>query len=170
MTTPSRPPYVSVIGAGDASREVESLAEAVGRGLAERGAVVVCGGLGGVMAAACRGAKSAGGTTIGILPGSDPAAANPWVDVPIPTGLGYARNTVVIKTGDAIIAVSGAFGTLSEIGHALADGKTVVGLRTWELSRGGDVDRSILRAESAEDAVEKALAAARRGREGTAGN
>ena len=170
MKTEDRPLFVSVIGAGDASPESEALAEAVGRGLAERGAVLVCGGLGGVMAAACRGAKSAGGTTIGILPGSDSDAANPWVDIPIPTGLGYARNTVVIKTGDAVIAVSGAFGTLSEIGHALADGKTVVGLHTWELSRTGDVDRSIVRVESAEDAVEKALAAARRSREGPAGN
>ena len=161
-----RPIFVSVIGAGDASSEAEALAEEVGRGLAERGAVLVCGGLGGVMAAACRGAKSAGGTTIGILPGSDPGAANPWVDIPIPTGLGYARNTIVVKTGTAVVAVCGAFGTLSEIGHALADGKTVVGLRTWELSREGGVDRSVVRAESAEDAVEKALAAARGARQG----
>ena len=162
MVTPGEQrPLVSVIGADDASPEAEVLAEAVGRGLAERGAVVVCGGLGGVMAAACRGAKSAGGMTVGSLPGSDAGAANPWVDVPIPTGLGYARNTIVVKAGAAVIAVCGAFGTLSEIGHALADGKTVIGLDTWELSRRGGVDRSIVRAESAEDAVEKALAAAR---------
>ena len=161
MKTPGRPLVVSVIGASNASPEAEALAEAVGRGLAKRGAVLVCGGLGGVMAAACRGAKSAGGTTIGILPGSDAGGANPWVDIPIPTGLGYARNTVVIKTGAAVIAVCGAYGTLSEIGHALADGKTVIGLKTWELSRDGNIDGSIVRAESAEDAVEKALAAAR---------
>ena len=161
MRTDNRPLFVAVIGASDASLEAEVLAEAVGRGLAERGAVLVCGGLGGVMTAACRGAKSAGGTTIGILPGSDPAAANPWVDIPIPTGLGYARNTVVVKTGSAVIAVCGAYGTLSEIGHALADGKTVIGLKTWELAREGDADTSIVRAESAEDAVEKAMAAAR---------
>jgi len=161
VTHAGRPVFISVIGASDASPEAVALAEAVGRGLAERGAVVVCGGLGGVMAAACRGAKSAGGTTIGILPGVDADGANPWVDIPIPTGLEYARNTIVVKTGNAVIAVCGAFGTLSEIGHALADGKTVVGLRTWELSRDGGVDRSIVRADSAEDAVEKALAAAR---------
>ena len=161
MKNHRRPLVVSVIGASNASPEAEALAEAVGRGLAERGAVLVCGGLGGVMAAACRGAKSAGGTTIGILPGSDAGTANPWVDIPIPTGLGYARNTVVVNPGAAVIAVCGAYGTLSEIGHALADGKTVIGLKTWELSRDGNVDRNIVRAESAEDAVEKALAAAR---------
>lgn len=161
-----QPIFISVIGASDASTEAEALAEEVGRGLAKSGAVLACGGLGGVMAAACRGAKSAGGTTIGILPGSDPGAANPWVDIPIPTGLGYARNTIVVKTGAAVIAVCGAFGTLSEIGHALADGKTVVGLGTWELSREGGVDRSVVRADSAEDAVEKALAAAQGARQG----
>ncbi len=161
-----RPIFISVIGASDASAEAEALAEEVGRGLAKRGAVLACGGLGGVMAAACRGAKSAGGTTIGILPGSDPGAANPWVDIPIPTGLGYARNTIVVKTGAAVIAVCGAFGTLSEIGHALADGKTVIGLGTWELSREEGVDRTVVRADIAEDAVEKALAAARGARPG----
>jgi len=157
-----RPWFISVIGASAPSPEEETLAEAVGRRLAEQGAVLVCGGLGGVMAAACRGARSAGGTTIGILPGDDPAAANPWVDIPIPTGLGYARNTIVVKTGAAVIAVCGAFGTLSEIAHALANGKTVVGLRTWELSRDGRADESIVRAENAEEAVDLALEAARR--------
>ncbi len=110
MKNPPRPLVISVIGASDASPEAEALAEAVGRGLAERGAVLVCGGLGGVMAAACRGAKSADGTTIGILPGSDPGGANPWVDIPIPTGLGYARDTIVVNPGAAVIAVCGAYG------------------------------------------------------------
>ena len=153
---------VSVIGAGAANGETIALAERVGRELAERGAVVVCGGLGGVMEAVCRGAKSAGGATIGILPGNDPSDANRWVDFPICTGMGYARNVIVVKSGRAVIAVDGAFGTLSEIGHALGDGIPVVGLETWVLARSGRVDRSIIVADSPVDAVDKALAAAAR--------
>jgi uncharacterized protein (TIGR00725 family) len=151
---------ISVIGAGAAKRETIGLAEQVGRELAERGAVVVCGGLGGVMEAVCRGAKSAGGTTIGILPGNDPADANRWVDFPICTGLGYARNVIVVKSGRAVIAIDGAFGTLSELGHALGDGIPVVGLETWVLARNDRVDPSIIVADSPVDAVDKALAAA----------
>ena len=112
------------------------------------------------MEAVCRGVKSAGGTTIGILPGNDPAAANQWVDIPICTGLGYARNVIVVKTGRAVIAVGGAYGTLSEIGHALGDGIPVIGLRTWTLGRNGEEDRSIVPADGPIDAVEKALIAA----------
>jgi hypothetical protein len=153
--------FISVIGAGDTASDRDcKMAEEVGRLLAERGAAVVCGGLNGVMAAACRGAKSRGGLTIGLLPGADPSAANEWVDIPVPTGLGYARNSIVVKAGEAVIAVSGAFGTLSEIGHALADGKTVVGLETWELSRRGLLDGHIVRAESPADAVTRAINAA----------
>ena len=136
------------------------MAEQVGRALAERNAIVVCGGLGGVMASACRGAKSAGGTTIGILPGSDPGEANEWVDIPICTGLGYARNVVVVKSGRAVISVGGAYGTLSEIAHALSYDIPVIGLDTWGLYREGAEDRGIIRAEHAVDAVDKALAAA----------
>ncbi len=153
---------ISVIGAGSPTAEIAGLAEQVGAELAKRGASLVCGGLGGVMEAACRGAKSFGGTTIGILPGDDPGEANDWVDVPISTGLGHARNVVVVKTGRAVIAVGGAFGTLSEIGHALADGKTVVGLQTWDLGREGENDSSIVRATDAADAVDRALDAVRR--------
>ena len=113
------------------------------------------------MEAACRGAKSAGGTTIGIIPGSDPGAANPWVDVPICTGLSYARNVIIVKTGRAAIAVGGAYGTLSEIGHALAEGIPVIGLRTWQIAPdGGNVDRSIIVARDASDAVRRAIEAA----------
>ena len=151
---------ISVIGAGKASPEVASLAEAVGVELATRGATVVCGGLGGVMEAVCRGAKSAGGATIGILPGNSPEEANAWIDVPICTGMGYARNVVVVKTGRAVIAVGGAFGTLSEIGHALGDGIPVVGLKTWAMSRNGAADTSIQVASDPVDAVDKALKAA----------
>jgi uncharacterized protein (TIGR00725 family) len=108
-------------------------AERVGEGLARRGAVVVCGGLGGVMEAACRGAKGAGGTTVGILPGLDRASANPFVDVAVPTGLGEARNALVVRAADVLIAVGGAYGTLSEIALALKTGKRVVGLGSWEI-------------------------------------
>ena len=106
--------------------------------------------------------KSGGGTTIGILPGSDPTDANQWVDFPICTGLSYARNVIVVKTGAAVIAVGGAYGTLSEIGHALAEGIPVVGLKTWEIAREGAVDTSIILATNPLDAVEKAMKAADR--------
>jgi uncharacterized protein (TIGR00725 family) len=126
------------------------VAEAVGRELASRGCVVVCGGLGGVMEAACRGAKQAGGTTVGILPGSDRRAANRWVDVALATGLGEARNALVVRAADALVAVGGGFGTLSEIALALKAGKRVVGLDTWRVE-------AIVTASSAEEAVEGAL-------------
>jgi uncharacterized protein (TIGR00725 family) len=105
----------------------------VGRELAARGAVVVCGGLGGVMEAACRGAKEAGGRTVGILPGTDRAAANAFVDVAIASGLGEARNALVVRAADALIAVGGGYGTLSEIALALKAGKRVVGLDSWDI-------------------------------------
>jgi uncharacterized protein (TIGR00725 family) len=108
-------------------------AESVGRELGARGAVVVCGGLGGAMEAACRGAKDAGGTTVGLLPGLDRRDANPYVDVAVPTGLGEARNALVVRAADALVAVGGGYGTLSEIGLALRAGKRVVGLGTWEI-------------------------------------
>ncbi|MSQ08098.1 MAG: TIGR00725 family protein [Dehalococcoidia bacterium] len=159
-----RPVFISVIGTGDTATDRDRMfAEEVGRLLAERGAIVVCGGLNGVMEAACKGAKSAGGLTVGLLPGTEPADANPWVDIPIPTGLGYARNSIVVKAGQAVIAIGGAFGTLSEIGHAIADGKTVVGIETWELARKGNPDSHIVRASGPADAVEKALQAVKNG-------
>jgi uncharacterized protein (TIGR00725 family) len=105
----------------------------VGRELASAGAVVVCGGLGGVMEAACRGAREAGGQTVGILPGTDRAAANAFVDIAIPTGLGEARNALVVRAADALIAVGGGYGTLSEIALALKAGKRVVGLDSWDI-------------------------------------
>ncbi|MCH9039679.1 MAG: TIGR00725 family protein [Chloroflexi bacterium] len=151
---------ISVIGEGNARPDIAELAERVGAELARRGVSVVCGGLGGVMEAACRGAKSAGGTTIGILPGNDPNDGNQWVDIPILTGMGYARNVIVVKTGMAAIAVGGAFGTLSEIGHALGDGIPVIGLQTWGLSRNGETDKTIVMASSPADAVDKAIEAA----------
>ena len=113
------------------------------------------------MEAVCRGAKAEGGTTIGILPGNDLAAANPWVDIPICTTMGYARNVIVVNTGRAVIAIDGAYGTMSEIAHALGDGLPVIGLDTWTFSQNGQVDNCIIRAADPVDAVEKALAAAR---------
>jgi uncharacterized protein (TIGR00725 family) len=119
-----------VVGSGEGDSPA---AEAVGRELAARGAVVVCGGLGGVMKAACRGAREGGGRTVGILPGTDRAAANEFVDVAIPTGLGEARNALVVRAADALIALGGGYGTLSEIALALKAGKRVVALDSWEI-------------------------------------
>ena len=152
---------ISVIGASEPSPRVEALAESVGAELARRGMTVVCGGLGGIMAAVCRGAKSEGGATVGILPGDSPADANPWVDIPVCTGLAYARNVIVVKSGRAVIAVGGAYGTLSEIGHALGEGIPVVALETWELARDGTPDGSMIPADGPADAVDKAVRAAR---------
>jgi uncharacterized protein (TIGR00725 family) len=143
-------PYVAVVGPGEASREQVETAEWIGRGLAERGAVLVCGGLGGVMAAACRGAASTGGLTVGILPGLDRADANAWVRVAIATGLGELRNGLVVRAADAVIAIGGAYGTLSEVALALKSGVPVVGLDTWAID-------GIERVELAEDALDRAL-------------
>ncbi len=154
---------ISVIGSSNpATGEHVELAEGVGRELALRDCKVVCGGLSGIMEAVCRGAKSEGGTTIGILPGRAAAEANSYVDIPIVTSMGYSRNVIVVHTGEAVIAVGGAFGTLSEIGHALSDGIPVVGLKTWHLTTNGDgvdINGSIIQADNPADAVEKALAA-----------
>jgi uncharacterized protein (TIGR00725 family) len=143
-------PYVAVVGPGNASEEQERLAEAVGRQLAERGAVVVCGGLGGVMAAACRGAEAAGGISVGILPGNDRAAANRWATVAIPTGLGELRNGLVVRAADALVAVGGGHGTLSEIALALRTGVRVIGLASWDIS-------GVQTVEDAQQAVKLAL-------------
>lgn len=152
---------IAVIGGSTATAEEEASAEAVGRALAAAGAVLVCGGRGGVMAAACRGAKSAGGLTIGILPGSTADEANPFVDVAIVTGMGEARNAIVARTARAVIAVGGGYGTLSEIAYALHFGVPVVGLSTWEVAREGQPPAPIHRADSPEEAVALALRLAR---------
>jgi uncharacterized protein (TIGR00725 family) len=152
---------ISVIGDSSCSPEEARLAEVVGELLASKGITLICGGLGGVMEAACRGAKSAGGVTVGILPGQDPRTANPWVDIPIVTGIGEARNVTVAKSAQAIIAVGGRYGTLSEIAFALKSGIPVVGLNTWSLSRNGQEDDSIIRVQTAEEAVEKAVSLAK---------
>lgn len=127
--------HISVIGGGQCSAAEYSYAEEVGRLLALRGAVLVCGGLAGVMEGAARGAKEAGGVTIGILPGHDRTPANPYLDHVITTGLGHARNLVVVSSGDAVIAVGGSYGTLSEVGLAAKIGRPVVLLGGWRLQR-----------------------------------
>lgn len=128
--------HFGVVGAGsaEAGAEARLAAQEVGRLVARAGGVVICGGLGGVMEAACRGAKEAGGTTVGLLPGTDRSEANRWVDVAIATGLGEARNVLVVRASDVIVAVGGGYGTLSEIGFALKTGTLVVGLGTWEVA------------------------------------
>jgi uncharacterized protein (TIGR00725 family) len=125
--------YVAVVGPGDASPQELQAAEDVGAGLAARGAVVVTGGLGGVMEAACRGARSRRGRTVGILPGEDRTAANGWVEIAIATGLGELRNGLVVRAADGLVAVGGGHGTLSEVALALKLGRPVVGLGTWEV-------------------------------------
>ena len=152
---------IAVIGGGQCSTKEAVLAEAVGRELAKREVILVCGGLGGVMEAACRGATIESGLTIGILPGDDPATSNPYVQIPVATGIGYARNIAVVKSAQAVIAIDGDYGTLSEIGYALKADIPVIGLNTWSLSRNGQEDKSIIEAEDAVDAVEKAVSLAR---------
>ena len=123
--------------------------------------IVVYGGLGGVMEAVCKGSKSFGDTTVGILPDNNPEDANEWVGIPICTWTGYSRNASVVKSGRSVIAVSGAYGTLSEIGHALSDGISVIGLCTWSISRNQEKDSSIVIADNPINAVDKALKARR---------
>jgi hypothetical protein len=159
-------PIIAVIGPGSCEQDAADLARAVGAEIARRGAVLVCGGRGGVMEAACQGARSQGGLTVGILPGSNRAQANPYVDIPIVTGLGEARNAVVVLTADAVIAIGGGYGTLSEIGLALRAERRVIGLGTWELAQQGRPAAAIIPAFDPEEAVELALLPAEPGKGG----
>lgn len=153
--------HVAVSGGGDAGDAACRLAEDVGRELARRGAIVVTGGLGGAMEAACRGAKAEGGTTVGILPSGDRADANDWVDVAVPTGLGEGRNALVARAADALVAIAGEFGTLSEIALALKLGRPVIGLDTWQLACDGRPVEAIVVAATPAEAAERAVALAR---------
>jgi uncharacterized protein (TIGR00725 family) len=150
------PVYVAVVGAGDASEEIAQAAEEVGRELARGGAVIVCGGLGGVMAAACRGAREVGGSTVGILPGTERSSANEWVQIAIASGLGELRNGLVVRAADVVVAIGGAYGTLSEIALALKTEVPVIGLHTWSID-------GLAVADDAREAAARALAVARRG-------
>jgi hypothetical protein len=144
---------VGVIGGGRCTKAVAQLAEEVGAAIARRGAWLLCGGLGGVMEAACRGAKQAGGFTIGVIPGSDRGDANAFVDLPIVTGMSHARNLIIVHTADVLIAVDGSYGTLSEIAFALHFAKPVIALHSWE------VVPKLIRAETPTQAVELAFQA-----------
>lgn len=147
-----KPKYISVIGGGRCGPTEYALAEDVGRLVAQEGATLVCGGLGGVMEAAARGAKEAGGATIGILPGHDRTNANPYLDQALTTGMGHARNLAVVSSGDAVIAVGGGYGTLSEIGLAAKIGRPVVILGGWRLQN-EEYSHGVWYAASAQEAM-----------------
>lgn len=142
---------ISVIGAGTCSEDTAEQAFNVGKHVALNRAVLICGGLGGVMEHAARGAKMHGGQTVGILPGFEISDASPYIDIAVPTGISHARNVLVVRSGMACIAVEGSYGTLSEIAIALKLGKPVIGLNTW------DVSPDIIIAETPEEAVTKAI-------------
>src|SRR3990172_4457399 len=151
---------IAVIGGEEAPAEALAQAEAMGREIARRGCTLICGGRGGVMEAACRGAREAGGHTIGVLPGTDRSEANPYVELAIVSGVGRARNLIVALSADAVIAIDGGYGTLSEIGFALQYGRPVVGLSTWSLAQAGVEDTRIVRCDDPAEAVATAVAAA----------
>jgi uncharacterized protein (TIGR00725 family) len=155
----NRPVFIGVIGGSEVAPEIAGLAEEVGREIARRGAALVCGGLTGVMEAACKGASEAGGLTVGILPGESRQAANPYVKIPVVTGIGYARNVAVVKSSQAVIAIDGSYGTLTEIGHALQSGIPVIGLGTWSIAIDGKTDKNIIIAKNPKEAVDLAMKA-----------
>ena len=152
------PLRIAVCGTSEPIGEQAALAHAVGAGLARHGAVVLCGGLGGVMEAVCRGAQRAGGLTIGILPGRDARTANAYVTLPIATGMGEARNVILINSADAVIAIGGGWGTLSEIAFAQRAGLAVFGLDTWATANDAPLVETV---QTADEAVARAVAAAR---------
>ncbi len=147
---------IGVIGAGECSAKDYKIAYEVGKEIANAGAVLVCGGLGGIMEGTCKGAKENKGVTVGILPGDSKKDANPYVDISIVTSLSHARNNLVVRSSDVIIAIKGGYGTLSEIAIALKIGKKVIGIDTW------DVSEEIIQATDAKDAVRKVLAVAKK--------
>jgi uncharacterized protein (TIGR00725 family) len=149
--------HIGVVGPHTTTEEQYQRGLEVGHGIAKAGAVLFCGGLDGMMRAAAQGAKSAGGQTVGILPGIDKFAANEFIDIAIPTDLGTYRNALLVRSCDAVIAIHGEYGTLSEIAFALRLGIPVVGLNTWELSQKGTIDPGIHIAQSPEEAVTQAI-------------
>ncbi len=141
-------PFIGIIGAGMADESLMKIAETCGSLIAKRGAVLLCGGLGGVMEAAAKGASLAGGITVGILPGDSRESANPYIDIPVATGFGEGRNMIIVRSADGFIAIGGEYGTLSEIAFALKAGKPVIGINTWDI-------KGVIRASTAQEAVEK---------------
>jgi hypothetical protein len=152
---------IGVIGGQAANEDAARLAYEVGREIGARGLLLVCGGRDGVMREACRGARDAGGLTLAILPGDDLSDANEFIDIPIVTGLGFARNTIIARTCNALIAVHGSYGTLSEIAFALIAGTPVVALGSWTLADGSGGVPPIERATTPAEAVARAVARAR---------
>ncbi|NJM06204.1 TIGR00725 family protein [Candidatus Gracilibacteria bacterium] len=148
---------IAVCGSAAENARLNALAEEVGRRIALAGVTLVCGGRGGVMTAACRGAMQAGGLTVGILPGDEPRAANPFVQVAIATGAGHARNVMIVQSAAAVIAIGGEYGTLSEIAIARKCGRRVIGLESWELGNEADGIPRILPAHTPAEAVALAL-------------
>jgi uncharacterized protein (TIGR00725 family) len=149
---------IGVIGGSNVDRSLYQMAEEVGRRIAQSGARLICGGLGGVMEAACKGAAAEGGLTIGLLPGDERREANPHVNVPVATGLGIARNLIIVRSSDVLIAIAGGYGTLNEIGAALNLSKHVVALKTWDVEAAGRVDPALFHVvQTPEEAVRTAL-------------
>lgn len=141
---------IGIIGGSRASEEIAALAYEVGSEIARRGAILVCGGLGGVMEWAAKGARDVGGFTVGILPGPKTGSANPYIDLPIATNMGHSRNMIIVHTAEVLIAIDGQYGTLSEIAIALAEGKPVIGLKTWDIP-------GVINVFDAKTAVDKAF-------------
>lgn len=151
------PPYVAVCGGSVFEEEPAANAREIGAALAREGAIVMCGGGGGVMEAVCEGARSEGGMTIAFLPGEDRKQANEFVDIALPTGMGEMRNMLLVRASDVVIAISGEFGTLSEVAYALRLGIPVVGLDTWELRKRGETSEAITNVTSPDEAVRAAI-------------
>ena len=145
---------VAVCGESDPQTSLADLAFELGRGIAERDAVLICGGLTGVMEHAARGARAAGGLTIGLLPGDDPDEANEHIDLALATGLGRARNAVLARSADGVVALGGGLGTLSEIALALRDGRPTIGIRTWRFDREGRTEAELPTAENVSEALD----------------
>lgn len=155
--------YVAVIGGSDCMEEESKMAREVGTVIGQKGGIVICGGGSGVMEAAAAGAREAGGTVIGILPGESTGQGNPYLSFAVATGLGEARNAVIARTADAVIAVGGEYGTLSEIALALKMDKPVIGLKSWSLKPPRPLSKTVITAETAAEAVEKAFFLAAKG-------
>jgi len=145
---------VAVCGESDPQTSLSELAFELGRGIAERDAVLICGGLTGVMEHAARGARAAGGLTVGLLPGDDPSEANEYIDLAIATGLGHARNAVLARTADGVIALGGGLGTLSEIALALRNRLPAIGIQTWRFDRDGRSESELPTARSPKEALD----------------